>query len=166
MDLTLKKASSTEINSLYEILVNCGKQMHDEMKLNHWHPFMDIETFKKSLNDKQLFGVYENNSAIATFNISTSPRDYYHIGLWSNPGAKALYVGQLATQPNFQRKGLGKWCMNQIEQLAQEMNCESIRFDALQQHPWLGTFYEHLGYKACAIVTPNEFDLVCYEKRL
>ena len=164
MELLLKKSTEKEIILLHEILVACGKEMYDRFNLTHWHPFMDLETFKKVMKDKDLYGVYQNQTAIATFNISTQSRDYYHEELWSNPGEKALYLGQLAINPALQKKGIGKWCMQQVERMAFKMGCKAIRFDALDSHPWLKAFYKNLDYSPCGIVTPNKWDLACFEK--
>ena len=166
MNLSLKKADESNIHSLHAILVACGKKMHDELDLQHWHPFMDIDTFKQSIFNKELYAVYQNQSVIATFNLSTTPHDYYHIGLWSKPGFRALYLGQLATVPGLQRKGFGKWCLQQIEKIALEKDCQTVRFDIVAKHPWLKTFYEEMGYKPCAIVKPQQWDLLCFEKHL
>lgn len=168
MDLILKKVKVNDdaIIPLHSILVACGKSMHDKFGLSHWHPFMDINTFQNLMKGKDIYGIYKNDVAIATFNLSTEPRDYYFDELWSNPKEKAVYLGQLATDPNIQGNGIGKWCMQQIVSIAQEMGSKAIRFDALSMHPWLKPFYEKLGYSACGIVKPKQWDLVCFEKLL
>lgn len=146
------------------ILSACGKAMHEKYGLNHWYPFVDIITFQDMMKGKDLYGVYQNEIAVATFNLSTEPRDYYFDKLWSNPREKAVYLGQLATDPNIQGNGIGKWCMNQIVTIAQDMSSKAIRFDALSAHPWLKDFYENLGYLACGTVKPGQFELTCFEK--
>lgn len=166
MQLVLKKVSGNAIIPLHAILSACGKAMHEKIGLSHWHPFMDINTFQDSMKGKDVYGVYQNNVAIATFNLSTEPRDYYFDALWSNPKERAVYLGQLAIDPNIQGNGVGKWCMQQVVSIAQEMGRKAIRFDALSAHPWLETFYKNLGYSICGIVKPARWDLVCFEKIL
>lgn len=140
--------------------------MHKKFGFSHWYPFMDLETFKRSLEGKKLYGVYQHDLIIATFNLSPSPRNYYYDELWSNPCAKALYLGQLAITPEYQKQGIGKWCMMQIEKLTLDFGSKVVRFDALNEHPWLKRFYEKLGYCICGIVKPNRWELVCFEKYL
>lgn len=166
MDFELKKIDAHHAEPLYKILANCGKEMHEKLGLPHWYPFMDFQIFQTSLNEKILYGIYKNKTPIATFNISTKPRDYYYDELWSEPNAPALYLGQLGIKPALQKNGIGKWCMDHVEKIAREMQCKAIRFDALGMHPWLKTFYEKLGYTSCGIVKPNKWDLVCFEKIL
>lgn len=114
----------------------------------------------------ELDGICQNEIAIGTFNLSIEPRDYYYEEIWSNPGAKAVYLGHLGIDPTIQSKGLGTWCMRQIERIAQEMESKAIRFDALNIHPWLKAFYEKLGYSPRTVVKPKQWELLCFEKIL
>lgn len=158
--------NKASILPLHTLLTDCGKTMHETFNLMHWYPFMDLEKFETLMRDKNLYGVYQNTFAIATFNLSSNPRDYYFDKLWSNPGEKAFYLGQLGIQPLLQGQGIGKWCMHQIEGLASEAGCKAIRFDGLTQHPWLKEFYEKLGYRFCGTVKPAQWELSCFEKVL
>lgn len=164
MDLELKKADAEMIAPLHAILVACGENMYEQFQLSHWHPFLNLKTFRKMMSHQMLYGVYQNNIPVATFNVSTKPRDYYFPELWGHPHDKALYLGHLGIDPALQAKGVGKWCMAQVENIAREHHCKAVRFDALNIHPWLKTFYEKLGYTKREIVTPGEWDLVCFEK--
>lgn len=166
MELMLKKIDSEAIIPLHSILKACGNAMHEKLGLDHWYPFMDIETFRKLIQTKDLYGVYQNGIAIGTFNLSLEPRDYYHDDLWLNPDEKAIYLGQLGIDPNIQGKGLGKWCMHQVEVISRNMGRKAIRFDALYTHPWLKTYYEKLGYISCGTVKTKQWNLLCFEKIL
>lgn len=150
----------------HALLAACGESMYKTFGLQHWHPFMDLEKFKTVMEGKELYGVYRDRVAIATFNLSSTPRDYYFDQLWSNPGEKAFYLGQLGIDPLLQRHGIGKWCMHQVERLALEARCKAIRFDGLSKHPWLKRFYEKLDYRICGTVKPAQWELTCFEKVL
>lgn len=166
MNLVLKKVDKIAITPLHSILVSCGKAMYEQLGLNHWYPFMNIEIFQRLMKTKDLYGIYQNEIAVATFNVSTEPRDYYSKKLWLNSQEKALYLGQLAINPSIQGNGIGKWCMLQVEQIAYDAGINLVRFDALDKHPWLKSFYKKLGYEECAIVKPGEWELTCFEKQI
>ena len=162
----LKKIDGDAIIPLHKILTACGKSMYEKFGLEHWHPYMGIEAFKKFIEEKELYGIYQNGIAVATFNLSIKSRDYYYDELWLSPDEQASYLGQLAIDPIFQGKGLGKWCMHQVENIAANKGSKAIRFDALSSHPWLKIFYEKLGYLPRGIVKPKQWDLLCFEKIL
>lgn len=164
--LKLEKIKNDDIASLHSILVECGIKMYEQFNLCHWYPFMNLSTFKQTMKNKDLYGIYQNDLAIATFNVSMISRDYYFEELWSNPNEKALYLGQFGIHPTHQKNGVGIWCMNQIEKIGYEKGCRAIRFDGVSNHPFLKKFYTKLGYKVCGVVTPNQWELTCYEKIL
>ena len=162
----LAKANPDTIFELYQIIVNCGRSMYEKYGLEHWYPFIDIEIFKKMIEKNDIYGVYQNGVAVATFNLSLEPRDYYYSCLWSNPAQPATYLGHLAVDPTVQGNGLGKWCIYQIEEIAKKNGSKAIRFDGLSIHPWLTLFYQKLGYLPRGILKPRQWDLLCFEKIL
>jgi GNAT superfamily N-acetyltransferase len=166
MDLKVKKADKQEVEIAYALLVSCGKEMYEKFALRHWYPFMDIEIFKATLHTKCLYMVYQYDIPVATFNLSTYARDYYAEELWSIPSQNPSYLGQLGIKPNLQGNGMGKWCMAEIEKIAKENKHDTLRFDAVDTHPWLNLFYKKLGYSPCAAVQPQQWKLVCFEKAL
>jgi GNAT superfamily N-acetyltransferase len=164
--LTIKNNNIYAIELIHALLVECGKTMHEKYNLNHWHPFMDLNRFKNTMQNKNLYAVYEETKIVATFNLNTIARDYYCDEFWSNPAEKAIYLGQLAIHPIYQNSGIGTWCMEQVEQITIEMNCKSIRFDGVSNHPYLKKFYEKLGYTSCCTVKPGQWELTCFEKMI
>jgi len=165
MQFELKEISLKDIEEVHALLVMCGENMYKKLGLTHWYPYPTLDQFKKNVAAKTLYGVFTNNSAVATFNLTNEPRTYYADNLWLQKG-KALYVGNLGITPHLQGSGLGKWCMAQIEKIGIASNYDLIRFDALKAHPWLKSFYEKLGYIACESVKNNGLELVCFEKNL
>ena len=72
----------------------------------------------------------------------------------------------MRADPILQGRGLGKWCMYQVEKIARNHGSKAVRFDGLNSHPWLKKFYEKLGYLPRGIVKPKQWDLLCFEKIL
>lgn len=166
MDLSIKKATAGDFEKLHSILVSCGEDMYKRLGLNHWYPYDDLNKFQAKVKYANVYCVYSKDQMIGTFNLNENPRAYYKLSMWSNPEAKAVYLGQLAILPEFQGKGLGVWCMQQIENIVQEMGCEIIRFDCIERHPRLVKFYENAGYqRKCIVNMPEPIgNLVCFEK--
>jgi GNAT superfamily N-acetyltransferase len=160
----VKPIKDEEILKFYSILVACGKSMYEKYGLTHWHPFIDLSSFLKSIEIKEIYGVYQNNIPVATFNLSYEPRDYYQNVYWLNSNEQALYLGQLGIDPSLQGQGLGKWCMKAIEKITLAKGIKTLRFDALNAHPWLKQFYINLGYMPLEIVKPKNWELMCFEK--
>lgn len=166
MNFIIKEAEPQQISIIYTLLSECGREMFDKYQLKHWYPFMSLEEFINQTTLKKLYTVFKDDLLVATFNLSMHPRDYYFDELWKNPKDKAIYLGQLGISPNLQGNGIGKVCMLKVEDIASEMGCKAIRFDALEHHPWLKLFYINLGYSPVGIVRPKDWNLLCFEKVL
>lgn len=166
MNYLLKKATDSDFVTLHNILVVCGEHMFKSLKLRHWYPYASLEKFKEKVKYSDVYCVFENEKMVATFSLSTTPRDYYKLSMWQDQNAKAIYLGNLGILPELQGKGLGKWCLNEVEKIAKEMNCKAIRFDCVEKHPWLSNFYEKLGFaRKCIVNMPEPTgNLICFEK--
>lgn len=165
---TLKKAADTDIPTVHALLAECGLYMHRTLNLHHWHPYMPLENFQQRMKSAQLYGIYEGDRLIGTFNLCPSPRTYYTLDMWENPEAKAVYLGQLAIHPEYQGKKIGAWCLQEVEKIARESGYQAIRFDCVERHPWLCKFYEKAGYTRKNIVALPEptGNVICFEKSL
>jgi hypothetical protein len=74
--------------------------------------------------------------------------------------------------PEEQGKGIGCWCMKEIERLAKLKGVSAIRFDALIKHKLLIKFYHcKLNYDICGMIEKNDpwqdnkkWELLVFEK--
>lgn len=163
---TIQKVSNEDIPAIHDLLQECGLYMYKSLNLNHWHPYMSLENFQQRVKTALVYGIYDNNKLIGTFNLSTNSRSYYTLDMWQNPEAKAVYLGQLAIHPNYQGRKIGSWCLQEVEKIAHELGYQVIRFDCVERHPWLCKFYEKAGYGRRTIVALPEptGNVICFEK--
>jgi GNAT superfamily N-acetyltransferase len=106
----------------------------------------------------------DNDKYVATFTAAIKPLEYYNDKLWKYPAQPAIYVSHLAVLPKFQHKGIGTWCMDQIEELALKRGCTAVRLDAFEKYRELLEFYDNLGYQRRKVVEFSGCRLVCMEK--
>ncbi|MEE9253373.1 MAG: GNAT family N-acetyltransferase, partial [Pseudomonadales bacterium] len=96
----------------------------------------------------QLHVVELDGGIVATFTLSPRQIGFYRKGWFANPGDAALYLTNMAVRPEVQRRGIGRWIMGQIEDLARGSGCGAVRFDAYDADAGAGEFYQKCGY-AC-----------------
>ena len=166
MNYRLFKIGPGEIEPVYKILKLCGQDMKFKLGLTHWYPSYPIELLSKDVEERSVYAVSENEYIIATFTIGTQPLEYYYKKLWKYPEQQAMYVSHLAVLPELQRKGIGSWCMKNIENIAVDSGCAAIRLDAYEKYEQLLEFYRRLGYERRMIVEFQKLKLVCLEKIL
>ena len=152
----IKKNDLSSLSKAHAIIVACGLEMYNKYNLTHWYPFASLDKFKERICHADLYGVYNDDNIIATFNVSRTSRSYYKSVKWKKQNAQAVYVGNIAVLPSFQGKGIGSWCMQYIETISSKMGIEVIRFDCVIRHPWLINFYKKIGYEEVGNVTLPE----------
>src|SRR5438270_4403167 len=171
MNLEIQRVGPDSIEELHNILEKCGQDMQVRFGLAHWVPAYPLHLMRRDAEVKSVYAVREGNQAVATFTIGTQAPSYYEMSIWENPGARALYVSRLAVLPEYQGKGIGKWCMDTIEQLAAAEECTAVRLDAYDKYVKLHEFYHHLGYQQRGVFRFNtklygETGAVFFEKIL
>lgn len=150
MSLAISEVTVSEIPALHQILVECGLDLQKRFNLSYWVPPYPLEKMLKNANNMDLYAIELDSEFIGTFTIETRmPLGYLKYGNinWQNPGLSAFYIHRLAVLPLFQGKGIGTWCLQQIEKLAVIRNYSAVRLDAVKINRNLLKFYEKSGYK-------------------
>ncbi len=148
--LFLVRYAPNQVDVLHSIVTECGIDMKRRFGLTHWAPPYPIETMRRNAEELNVYGVHRPAIAggvevVGTFTVGTHGWKYDD-SLWTNPGDQPLYLGKLAVRPQFQGQGVGGWCMQQVEDLAREENCQAVRLDAIAGHVPLIRFYKNLDY--------------------
>lgn len=127
-----------------KILYLCGKDMARKYDLHHWDNSMLKTTAVVcyGLLKNKTFLVYDEK-AIATFQVKKN--------------GDCLHFGKLATLPECSGKGIGSWCMSNIEQMAKDQGCSSISMEVYDKSNHAKEFYLHRGYVLCGEVKTRKY---------
>ncbi|MEO1560928.1 MAG: GNAT family N-acetyltransferase [Cyanobacteria bacterium J06632_19] len=150
MRLSISQVTVSEIPALHQILVECGLDLQKRFNLYYWVPPYPLEKMLKDANKMDIYAIKLDSELIGTFTIETKmPSGYFKYGdiNWQNPGLSAFCIHRLAVLPLFQGKGIGTWCLQQIENLAINRNYSAVRLDAVKKNQKLLKFYEQSVYK-------------------
>ena len=137
----LRKLSKCDIAGLIKvsnILYECGKDMADKYDLHHWdnshiktHVIVALCALK---NDVYL--LYSGKTPVATFQTRKN-------------GKESFLFQKLATAPKYAGKGIGSYCLTQIECLAKENGCTEIVCEVYDKSKQAKRFYELRGFTVC-----------------
>ncbi|MBV6623935.1 MAG: GNAT family N-acetyltransferase [Rivularia sp. (in: Bacteria)] len=150
MKLSILQVTVSEIPVLHQILVECGLDLQTRFNLYYWVPPYPLEKMLKDTNKMDIYAIKLDSELVGTFTIETKmPSGYLKYGNinWQNPSLAAFYIHRLAVMPFFQGKGIGTWCLHEIENLAINRNYSALRLDAVKTNQKLLKFYEKSGYK-------------------
>ncbi len=171
MPYTASKRGPDDIEDLYALIVACGEDMWQRLGLDHWKPATPKDVFREYARAKEVFAVHDGDELVGTFTIGFEAPEPYAPESWADAAHRAIYLNKLAVSPGLQRRGLGRWCMVEIERLARERGRQALRFDALTRNGPLLGFYDHLGYRRCGDMYVLDeigrgWDIILYEKVL
>ena len=94
MNITIQPVEQDQLKAVYSIMALAGENMHRVLKLSHWHPFPDTEPFIRRLEGHAVYGVFDDELLIGTFNLSTIPEPYYLEDMsdyWMDTSSPATY---------------------------------------------------------------------------
>lgn len=130
----LSKFNIAGLKNVSDILYECGKDMAKKYDLHHW----DNSHIKNYIivalcalkNDTYL--VYSEKTPVATFQVRRKEQSFL--------------FQKLATSPAFSGKGIGSYCLTEIERLAKENGCAEVICEVYDKSEHAKSFYEHRGY--------------------
>lgn len=117
------------------ILYKCGKDMAQKYQLYH----CDNSHVKNwvilalCIPKNNIYLVYDDKIPIATFQTKKINKSYL--------------FQKLATSPEFGGKGIGTFCLEEIEKLAKSNNCKEIICEVYNKSEHAKAFYLHKGYE-------------------
>ena len=134
------------------ILFDCGKDMAKKYDLHHW----DNSHFKNFVIvalcelKNAVYLVSENGNPVATFQTK-------QVG-------KVMRFEKFACSPKFAGRGIGSYCMNYIEELAEKTGCEKACMEVYSPSQHALDFYQHRGYTICGETNTLKYPEVKMEK--
>lgn len=130
----LSKCNITGLKKVSDILYECGKDMAKKYDLHHW----DNSCIKNYIivalcaikND--IYLVYSEKTPVATFQTRKMEQSFL--------------FQKLATTPAFSGRGIGGYCLTELERLARENGCTEVVCEVYDKSEHAKSFYEHRGY--------------------
>lgn len=117
-----------------DILYKCGKDMATKYDLHHW----DNPHFKNWIIvalcalRNNIYLVYDNKTPVATFQTRKVNQSYLFL--------------KLATSPDYAGRGVGTFCLNEIERIGKSEGYQEIICEVYDKSEHAIRFYERRGY--------------------
>lgn len=82
------------------------------------------------------------------------------------PLARPIYLTDMAVHPHFQRDGIGRRCLESVDDLVRQWPGDGVRLDAYDAPAGAGGFYECCGYVDRGRASYRGTKLIYYEHHL
>jgi GNAT superfamily N-acetyltransferase len=104
-------------------------------------------------------------AVVATFRLSTRKpwaidRSYF------TASDHPLYLTDMSVRPDYQRRGVGRQCVDEIIRIARAWPADAIRLDAYDAEAGAGGFYARCGFRHVGNAVYRGVPLVYYEMLL
>lgn len=155
----VSKVSPFHVRSLLAvigILHRCGKNMATQQNLQHWNNSVlknAVILVLCLLKKNTIYLVLDvENRPVATFQTRRCGTD--------------LRFQKLATEPAYAGRGIGSFCMEQIEGEAKNIGCQRVCMEVYDKSLHAIHFYEKRGYTICGTVNTLKYTELTMEKQL
>lgn len=101
-------------------------------------------------------------ATVATFRLGTRKpwaidRSYF------SASEHPIYLTDMSVRPDYQRRGVGRRCVDEIVRIARAWPADAIRLDAYHTEAGAGDFYARCGFRHVGNAVYRRVPLVYYE---
>ena len=126
--------SPRDILAVTNILRTCGKDMAKKYDLHHWdNPWIKTLLIVMICLIKNKVYVVKAKKIVATYQTKITEDN--------------LYFEKLAVKPEESGKGIGSFCLKQIENEGRKIGCMKVRADVYSKSQHAIQFYQKHGYR-------------------
>ena len=151
-NITIRIAQLTDIDEIYLILLKAFEPYNNRYTNRAYNAtVMSPDEIKNRILGKkyEIFVVMKNTQIIGTFSISKKGQDQ-------------LYLRSMAVHPDYQRRGIGLYILEEINKLAKRKSIKTISLDTAKPLKRAIKFYKKFGFDYTGI-THNFFGIKIYE---
>ncbi len=76
---------------------------------------------------------------------------------------RPLYLTSMAVSPEEQRKGIGRWCVDEAREIGVKWPSDAIRLDAYDAEAGAGDFYAKCGFREVGRASYRSVPLIYFE---
>lgn len=156
-EYSTEKVSAFSIEKLMhieKILYRCGKDMAQKENLRHWDNshLKNLIIVALCVLKNTLYLVSADGVPAATFQTKKIGEKYR--------------FQKLATDPDFSGRGIGSFCMSEIEKQAADAGCKTVTLEVYEKSLHAKAFYEHRGYTVTDRISTLKYSELVMEKTL
>ena len=165
MRLKLQPATADHAESIAALRAAVAEKLTARFGPGPWSATGTIKGVLFDLRNASVFVATRRNRVIATLNLCTKKpwaidRKYF------TPCKRPLYLVSMAVHPDWQRQGIGRWCLVQAVKLVKHWPGDAIFLDAYDAAAGAGEFYRKGGFREVGRATYRNVPLIYFELRV
>ncbi len=166
MNLNFRFATREDLPILFT-LYKSGIEGMQKAGIDQWdNEYPNAQTIEEDVTNGDLHVCICEGKISAAFALNRLVDEEYNTTAWEKPDANFIAMHRLCVSPDFQRMGIGKACMLEIERFALENGYNAIRLDTFSKNIKAIPMYESLGFKAVGEAFWRKGRFIIFEKNL
>jgi GNAT superfamily N-acetyltransferase len=155
-------ATADDIPGIVTVRVNAAEDLTARFGGGHWSGHASERGVAWDLRQGTILVARRGSTIIGTLKIAT--RKPWAIDVtYFTPGKRPWYLTNMAVDPEWQGKGIGKRCVLEAVRLVRTWGGDAVRLDAYDAVAGAGPFYEKCGFTERGRVTYRITPLVYFE---
>jgi GNAT superfamily N-acetyltransferase len=138
----------------------------DELTRLHGRGPWSSQTSEKgmlfAMRNSQVFAAREAGEIVATLRLTTRKPWAIDISYFTECRSP-LYLIAMAVSPPKQRRGIGRYCLEEAKRIGRTWRADALRLDAFYAAAGAGGFYARCGFVEVGRATYREAPLIYYE---
>ncbi len=162
MRLTFTLASPRDAPVLAALRGASARELTKRFGEGHWSREPSERGVVADLRNAHVWIARRGSAVIATFRLATKKpwaidRSYF------SECKRPIYLTNMAVRPDYQRRGIGRLCLEHAVKRVREWPADSIRLDSYQGDAGAGEFYAKCGFREVGRVVYRLTPLIYYE---
>lgn len=157
INMIFEKASIEDINEISELYDAVCDYLASDINYPGWKKgiYPIREDALEGLRDNALYIMKDENRIAGTVMLKHKPEEGYRNVKWNtgNDYEKIYVIYTLAVHPDYRRMGVGSAIMEEVEKIARNEGCVSIRLDVVKDNYPAEKLYVRQGFQYVATIS-------------
>jgi ribosomal protein S18 acetylase RimI-like enzyme len=143
--LQVTPATTSDAAALAAVRIAAADRLTCEFGEGHWSAHTNEASVLRDIKLSQVLAIRERGRIVGTLTLQTK-KPWAIDAAYFTPCRKALYLINMAVDPNWQRSGVGRMLLDAAVTVARAFPADAIRLDAYDSAAGAGGFYRKCGY--------------------
>lgn len=155
-------ATPADAPEVAELRTAAARELTEQYGRGHWSTETTERGALAELRNAQVWIARYRDAPVATFRLATKKPWAIDVSYFT-ACKRPLYLTAMAVRPDFQRRGLGRKCVDEAVQIARDWPADAIRLDAYDADAGASLFYRKCGFTETGRTTYRSVPLVYHE---
>ena len=155
-------ATPADAAALAELRTAAARELTERYGRGHWSSETTERGALAELRNAQVWIARYGGECVGTFRLAKKKPWAIDVSYFT-ACKRPLYLTGMAVRPDFQRRGLGRKCVDEAVRIARAWPADAIRLDAYDAQAGAGSFYAKCGFTETGRTAYRSVPLVYYE---